>query len=348
MPRLDQDALRDALPRPGFLSAAVGARVAEFGADGTAVELTFTINEGPQIIIGRITVLGQRARVRAADPRGDAACARPAVEPPSLTTRAPAARGDGGVPQFQRRGGRSAERRDRRARRRHRRRGAGHDHRVRSWARGRHRARQADDGTALEDAIEFAPRGLLRDRPSSPWRPQSLRQPVHPGRPAADEREDLSGPSRSQIHRVPRHRHISASSTRFDPTRICSSVSRRSRPFGRPTTTFATRRTPSSCAGSARAPTSPGRYSLDYTRLFDERIPEEDQPLIDRLFPQVRLSYRLERADLGRARQPPHPHARAPFSAPTASGAARAIGSEVGYVKASFRLSNFRPLGSVP
>ena len=33
-----------------------------------------------------------------------------------------------------------------------------------------------------------------------------------------------------------------------------------------------------------------GRYSLDFTRLLDERVPADEQPLIDRLFPQVRLS----------------------------------------------------------
>ena len=33
-----------------------------------------------------------------------------------------------------------------------------------------------------------------------------------------------------------------------------------------------------------------GRYALDRTRLFDEKILPEDQLLIDRLFPQVRLS----------------------------------------------------------
>jgi outer membrane protein insertion porin family len=33
-----------------------------------------------------------------------------------------------------------------------------------------------------------------------------------------------------------------------------------------------------------------GRYSYEHTRLFDERFTEEEKPLIDRLFPQVRLS----------------------------------------------------------
>ena len=35
---------------------------------------------------------------------------------------------------------------------------------------------------------------------------------------------------------------------------------------------------------------STGRYTFDYTKLFDEQIQPEDQLLIDRLFPQVKLS----------------------------------------------------------
>jgi hypothetical protein len=33
-----------------------------------------------------------------------------------------------------------------------------------------------------------------------------------------------------------------------------------------------------------------GRYSYEHTRLFDQRFTDEEKPLIDRLFPQVRLS----------------------------------------------------------
>ena len=33
-----------------------------------------------------------------------------------------------------------------------------------------------------------------------------------------------------------------------------------------------------------------GRYTFDYTKLFDEQIQPDDRLLVDRLFPQVRLS----------------------------------------------------------
>ena len=40
---------------------------------------------------------------------------------------------------------------------------------------------------------------------------------------------------------------------------------------------------------SARTTIS-GRYTWEFTRVFDNILPPEDQSLIDRLFPQVRLS----------------------------------------------------------
>ena len=49
------------------------------------------------------------------------------------------------------------------------------------------------------------------------------------------------------------------------------------------------RHAPTTPAASA-AITVTGRYTFDYTKVFDERISPEDQLLIDRLFPQVRLS----------------------------------------------------------
>lgn len=83
------------------------------------------------------------------------------------------------------------------------------------------------------------------------------------------------------------------------------------------------------------------RYALDSTRLFDTRIPAEDQPLIDRLFPQIRLSSVSagivwdNRDDL---------------LDPTSGGwlsadgevAARALGSEVGFAKAFLQAIGFR------
>jgi outer membrane protein insertion porin family len=75
-----------------------------------------------------------------------------------------------------------------------------------------------------------------------------------------------------------------------------------------------------------------GRYSLSSTRTFDERLSEEDQATIDRLFPGVRLSgfsgalARDTRDDL-------LDPTRGTFLSGEASLAARALGGEVGFVK---------------
>jgi len=86
-----------------------------------------------------------------------------------------------------------------------------------------------------------------------------------------------------------------------------------------------------------------GRYALDFSRLFDARIPPEDQTTIDRLFPEVRLSVVSTGALWDR-----RDSAVDPSTGELVSGdfevAARAIGSEVGYVKAFTQLSAFRPL----
>jgi outer membrane protein assembly factor BamA len=89
-----------------------------------------------------------------------------------------------------------------------------------------------------------------------------------------------------------------------------------------------------------------GRYALDSTELYDTRIPAEDQPLIDRLFPQIRLS--TVSAGLVWDR-------RDDLLDPTAGGlmsfdtevALRSIGSEVGFAKVFGQAFGFRRLTRV-
>jgi len=84
-----------------------------------------------------------------------------------------------------------------------------------------------------------------------------------------------------------------------------------------------------------------GRYALDSTRLFDTRISEEDQPLIDRLFPQIRLSSVSSGIVWDN---------RDDFLDPTSGGwlsadaeiATRTLGSQVGFVKAFLQATGFR------
>ena len=75
-----------------------------------------------------------------------------------------------------------------------------------------------------------------------------------------------------------------------------------------------------------------GSYSFERTELFDERYPADEQPLIDRLFPQVRLS-KLAGSIVRDTRDDPVDAARGRLMVGNVDVAARAIGSEVGFVK---------------
>jgi outer membrane protein insertion porin family len=75
-----------------------------------------------------------------------------------------------------------------------------------------------------------------------------------------------------------------------------------------------------------------GRYSFDYTKLFEEQIDPEDQLLIDRLFPQVRLS-KFSGAVLRDSRDEVLDPQRGALVGVETSVAAKAFGSEVGFVK---------------
>ncbi len=86
-----------------------------------------------------------------------------------------------------------------------------------------------------------------------------------------------------------------------------------------------------------------GRYSFERTRLFDEHITAAEKPLIDRLFPQVRLSkgsasfIRDTRDDVL------YPN-RGTFTVADGELAARSIGSEVGFVKTFVQGFAYLPL----
>jgi len=75
-----------------------------------------------------------------------------------------------------------------------------------------------------------------------------------------------------------------------------------------------------------------GRYTVDYTRLFDEQILPEDQLLIDRLFPQVKLS-KLFGAVLRDSRDDVLDPQQGAVIGLDGSLAMRAMGSEVGFTR---------------
>jgi outer membrane translocation and assembly module TamA len=88
-----------------------------------------------------------------------------------------------------------------------------------------------------------------------------------------------------------------------------------------------------------------GRYSLDFAELSNERILPEDQLLIDRIFPQVRLSILSAGLLIDRRNDPLSP-SRGTFIAAEYEMALRPLGSEVGYVKSFYQMSWYRALSS--
>jgi outer membrane protein assembly factor BamA len=89
-----------------------------------------------------------------------------------------------------------------------------------------------------------------------------------------------------------------------------------------------------------------GRYSFEQNEVFDEHFTEEDRPLIpliDRLFPEVRLSkfsLSLFRDTRNDALDPD----RGTFLSTDSDLAARSIGSEVGFIQTSLQAAAFRRL----
>ncbi len=88
-----------------------------------------------------------------------------------------------------------------------------------------------------------------------------------------------------------------------------------------------------------------GRYSFEQTRLFDEHITEDEKPLIDRLFPEVRLSGFAASLIRDTRDDGLYPN-RGTFTFVDSEVAARSLGSEVGYVKTFIQTSAYVPLPS--
>jgi outer membrane protein assembly complex protein YaeT len=86
-----------------------------------------------------------------------------------------------------------------------------------------------------------------------------------------------------------------------------------------------------------------GRYTFDHTKLFDEQIQPEDRLLVDRLFPQVRLST-LTGSILRDSRNDVLDPERGTVTGLDASVAPRFIGSEVGFAKTFMHGAIYRRL----
>ena len=86
-----------------------------------------------------------------------------------------------------------------------------------------------------------------------------------------------------------------------------------------------------------------GRYTFDYTKVFEEQISVGDQLLIDRLFPQVRLS-KVFGGVLRDSRDDVLDPQRGAVLGVDTSVAAKALGSEVGFIKSFFQGFVYRRL----
>jgi outer membrane protein assembly complex protein YaeT len=83
------------------------------------------------------------------------------------------------------------------------------------------------------------------------------------------------------------------------------------------------------------------RYALSTTRTFDERLDEEEQAVIDRRFPQVRLSM-FSGAAIRDTRNDVVDPSSGTFLSGEASVAARNLGGEVGFIKSYVQAHWFR------
>jgi outer membrane protein assembly complex protein YaeT len=90
-----------------------------------------------------------------------------------------------------------------------------------------------------------------------------------------------------------------------------------------------------------------GRYAFDYTRLFDEKIAPEERLLVDRLFPQVRLST-LTGSLLRDSRNDVLDPDRGSVSGVDGTIALRTLGSEVGFFRTFAQAFVYRRVPGAP
>jgi outer membrane protein assembly complex protein YaeT len=203
------------------------------------------------------------------------------------------------------------------------------------------RQRAGANGQA-EERLEFAPRGFFdigrrnvggRNRSVNLYTRVSLRPEDAPGDPEQDGRGlGFSDYRIVGTYREPRAFGLNAD---FTLTAAAEQGARTSFNFARKgvTAEFLRRLTPALRVSL--------RYSFGTTRTFDNRLSEEDQATIDRLFPQVRLSgfsgalFRDTRDDVVEPR-------RGYFMSAEGSIAARALGGQVGFAKTYLQGSWFR------
>jgi outer membrane protein assembly complex protein YaeT len=92
-----------------------------------------------------------------------------------------------------------------------------------------------------------------------------------------------------------------------------------------------------------RAVSITGTYQIQRTEVFDERLKKADQLLIDRLFPQFRLSS-FSSSLIRDTRDDAVDPSRGEYASASGQIAGRAIGSQIGFVKSFFTAQLFRAI----
>jgi len=346
IPLIDQDAIRAYYERRGFLDHAVRI-VRTFNEAATEATLAVTAREGPRVLVGEITVVGNERigtdvilrdiTLRPGQPYSEEARAesqrrlldstsyrtvRIALEPRlpgeaeqrlliSVEETPATAIGYGG------------------------------------GLEGGTRARSVEGG-GIDDRVEFAPRAFFeigrrnlggRNRTINLFSRISLKKRDAPDDPANDGRG--FGFSEYRVSGTYRERYAVRTETDL-LLGVTSEQAIR-------TTFNCIRRVANAEILHLVTPRMrvSGRYAVELTRLFDERIPADQQSLIDRLFPQVRLSMLSSGVFWDRRNDQISP-SRGSLVSASADFALRSIGSEVGFVKSFVTAAYFRPIAPAP
>ena len=203
---------------------------------------------------------------------------------------------------------------------------------------------RAVEGGGVEDRVEFAPRAFVgfgrrnlggRNRTLNGFARISLRPKNAPGDPAQDGK-GLGSPD-YRVTAAYREHYAFSSASDLLLTATAEQALRTNYNF--------IRRIGSADFLRPIAPhvTLLGRYSIEWTKLFDEVILPKDQPLIDRLFPQVRISMFSGGVVWDRRDDPLYTTTGGLVSA-NVDLALEKLGSEVGFVKSFTQASYFHPV----
>jgi outer membrane protein assembly complex protein YaeT len=318
----------------GYVNVAVRSETA-FADNGTQADVTYTITEGAQLIVEHIIVTGnektdtatilEELEIREGEPLGEAALnnSRTRLARLGLFRRidlqfvehAGEARGDV-IIQLQEA-----------------------DRTTLGFAGGVEatvRARRTGPGGTAEDHLDLAPRGSFEIGRRNLWGTTSsanlftrvslrstdildLNNPL-------DEVESNLGFNEFRIVGTFRKPRVFSDRSELLVTGIVEQAVRTSFNFSR--------RIARAEVGSQLAPTFgiTGRYSFERTRLFDEIFTPEEKPLIDRLFPEVRLS-KVAGSFIFDTRDDLLDPARGTYLILDTDVAVRAMGSEVGFVR---------------